>query len=264
MAEDKSITIMAGIGIIILFLLAYSLSNSPLYIFCITLGIMTVIFGFYFEGKEIKASISYFVIAFSVNMIQWIILIYAYYNNLFHETLDFFLFLIGAIGITLILFNQIRKKYFKSSENNEKLKLNILKDKTKLILLSIGTIVIIGSLAGLIVYLAPIFLYGITLGAMALVYGYYYVGKRVNVREEPGNADIVIKNVNVTWNYVKVMGALLILQLFILCIFIRQMKDDWSFAMYIWLIILALFIKQYLRTDNIRKENSHGFRKKKN
>jgi len=70
----------------------------------------------------------------------------------------------------------------------------------KLILLFIGIVTAIGGFIGFIAYLEPIFLYIITLGAMAFVIRHFHDGKRVNV----------------SMKYFKFMGLLLILQFFIL------------------------------------------------
>lgn len=186
---------LIGIAVILLFLACYFEFNSPLYLFGITFGIMAIIFGFYAEDKKIKVSISYLVAALGVNIVQWLILVYIFYYIPFYVKLDFYIFLMGTLGITLFLVNQIRKKYLKSPENSGKPKIRMLKDKTKLIMLSVGVITIIGGLVGLITYYAPIFLYGITLGLMAFIYGYYHQDKKVNV----------------SWNYAKAMGFLITL-----------------------------------------------------
>jgi hypothetical protein len=237
MDEKQLMIIIMGIGFTLLAFFIWP--DFPFYLFPITLGIMTIISGFYTEGKKIKVSVSYFVAMFSVNIVQWLFLINIYYHYPFHLTGTYYLNIIIALLITLFLVNQVRKKYLKSSET----KINMLTDKTKLILLFIGAITIIGSLVGLIAYYTPIFLYGITLGAIVLVYRYYNEGKRVNVREGHDNIDFIIRNVNVTWNYAKAMGTLIILQFLILCIFVVQIGTDvGALAITLWLNILLFFI----------------------
>jgi len=107
--NNKILIILIGIAVILLFLAFCLGSNSPIYIFGITLGIMAIIFGFYTEDKKIKVSIGYFVAAFGVNIAQWLILIYIFFYNPVYVTLDYYIFLIGSLGISLFLVNQIRK-----------------------------------------------------------------------------------------------------------------------------------------------------------
>lgn len=234
MDKNKLILILIGIGTILLFLVSYLGSKSPLDIFGITLGIMILIFGFYSEGRKINVSISYVVAVFGVNIAQWLILIYTFYYNPVYITKMFYYYLIGASLFTIILANQLRKKYLKVPENNEKIKINILKDKTKLILLFTGVIIIIGSLAGFITYYVPIFLYGITLGAMAIIYGFYHEDKKVNV----------------SYKYARTMIFLIILQFFILFYFFHQFSiDDWALAFTLSANITSFFSAQLYRSD---------------
>lgn len=104
----------------------------------------------------------------------------------------------------------------------------------KLILLFIGIVTAIGGLIGFIVYLEPIFLYIITLGAMAFVIRHFHDGKRVNV----------------SMKYVKVMGLLLILQFVIIFSFGFFMDlQDVTFALALSVFILADLINQVHHSD---------------
>lgn len=252
MNNNKILPILFGIGIILYFLASYLGSKSPTDLFLISMGILTIIFGFYTEDKKIKVTNSYIVAAFSVNIVQWLILIYIYYYNPVHVTTSYFIYLIGgALIITLILANQIRKKYLKSSQT----KIDMLKDKTKLILLAMGVILTIGSLAGLIAYYAPIFLYGITLGLMVFVYGFYHEKKEFSAFEKHDfykNSfyDTLTKNINFSIKYARIMGFLLLLQFFILIYFFRQIsKDDWALALTLFVNIAYIFSIQIYVSD---------------
>ncbi len=240
MTEKK--LVILGIGLILIFLGMYLGSKSPLDLFNITIGTMILISGFYVEGKKIKVSLSYAVAMFGVNIVQWFILTYTYFYYPFYDGNEYLIPLIGAPLFTLYIANQVRKEYLKSSET----KVNILKDKTKLTLLFMSMIIIIGSLAGFIAYYNPIFLYGITLGLMTFVYGYYHENKKVNV----------------SIRYAVAMGFLLILQFFILIYFAYQIGDDWPFAFASSMMITIYFLIQISRSDlkvsNEKKEKIIG------
>ena len=101
-------------------------------------------------------------------------------------------------------------------------------------LLFIGIVMVVVGFVGFILYLAPIFLYLITIGAMAFVIRYFHDGKRVNV----------------SMKYVKAMGSLLTLQFLILVLLgIYFNLPDWAFAMNISLVILVDFIRQFHYSD---------------
>lgn len=214
MNQNKAILILLGIGIILGFLASYLWSNSLLDIFNMSIGIMVLILGFYNDNKEINC-----LIALScVNIFQWIILSYIFFNNIYIKT-EFYYYLIGTLLFTIVLANQIR--------NNQKTGLKILKGKTKLILLFTGLIIIISCLVGFIAYHSFVALYGITLGLISLICGYYYEDKKLNVSA----------------NYAKVMGFVLILQWLIFIFFFRQFSGEdlvnaVSFSMMITLYFL--------------------------
>lgn len=104
----------------------------------------------------------------------------------------------------------------------------------KLILLFIGIAATFGGFVGFILYLAPIFLYLITIGAMAFVIRHFHDGKRVDV----------------SMKYVKAMGSLLTLQ-FLTLILLGIYFDlhDWALAMTTSLVILLDFIRQFHYSD---------------
>lgn len=104
----------------------------------------------------------------------------------------------------------------------------------KLIFLFIGIFAVIGGFIGFIVYLEPIFLYIIIIGAMAFVIRHFHDGKRVNV----------------SMKYVKVMGLLLILQFVIIFSFGFFMGlQDAAFALALSVFILADLINQVHHSD---------------
>lgn len=170
MNNNKAILIFIGIGITLYSLASYLGSKSLLDIFNGSLGVMVILFSFYNEDKKIN----YLMALFCVNIFQWLIWIYVFFNSLVFIKTDFYFYLISAPFVTIVLFNQIRKNHIKT-------KISMLKDKKKLVLLFTGVSIIIGSLACFIVYYAPVFLYGVTLGLMAFIYGFYHKDKKVNV-----------------------------------------------------------------------------------
>lgn len=104
----------------------------------------------------------------------------------------------------------------------------------KLILLFIGIVAAISGLIGFIVHLEPIFLYIITIGAMAFVIRHFHDGKRVNI----------------SMKYVKSMGLFLILQFIIIFSsgFFMGLQDA-TFALLLSVVILADLINQVHHSD---------------
>lgn len=235
---NKALLILIGIGISLGFLASYLKSNSPIDMYFISIGIMAIILGFYNENKRVNLPLSYFVAIISINITQWLILIYILCSN--SITTDFYIILIGSLLITSSIINQIHKKYLKSPENSQKRKINFSSDKTKLILLFAGVILIISGLIGFIYSQTPIFPYLITLGMMAFIYGFYHEGKKVNVSRK----------------YAGIMCFLLVLQGIILIYFVYQFSQyDWVIAVFISVNIAIYFSKQINRSNlNISNE----------
>jgi hypothetical protein len=231
--DVKKSIMLFGIVLILGFLGLYFVFKSPFDIFNITLGVLVLIFGFYTKGKKIEVSLSYFVATFSVNVTQWLILIYTFYYNPGYITREFYIALLIALWVTLFIINQIRKEYFKSSENIEKIS-NIFKDTKKLILLSTGIIMIISSLAGLINYHALIFAYGTTVGLTVFVYGFYHKNRKLNI----------------SVRYVEAMAFTIVLQWIILIYFCFQFAaEDWSLASTFSMLIAVFFLVQFYQSD---------------
>ena len=252
--DEKNWIIISGIGLILLYLVIYLGSKSPLDIFGITVGVMLLISGFYTVDRRIKVTVRYITAEFGVNFVQWLILVYIYYYNPAYVSSTFFYYVIGAVLITIFLVNQVRKNYLKSSENGQNVIISFLKDKTRLILLFTGVIITIGSLAGFLTSYAPIFLYGVTLGLMAFICGFYYKRREFDVSERHDIANALTGNINVSFNYAMAMGVLLILQFFIIRYFFYQLsKDEFVVASFLSLnIALFFFIQIYRRFKNIQ------------
>lgn len=237
---NKVLIVFIGIGIILYSVVSYLWFKSFLGIFNCSLGVMVFIFLLYNNDKKI----GYLMVLFSVNLFQWLFLIYVFFNNLIYVKTDFYHVLLGAPFFTLVLVNQIRKNHIKPHENT---KINILKDKKRLMLLIIGGIIIIGCLASFKVYYAPIFLYGATLGLMAFIYAFYKENRKVNVSS----------------HYAVAMGSVLIVQWATIIYFWYQFaKGDLLIALVLSGNIATLFFIQIyssdLRISNEKKENIIG------
>ena len=231
--NNKALLIVVGIGLLLYSLLSYLGSKSPFNIFNCSLGVMVILFVFYNEDKKI----SYLMALFGVNIVQWLILIDIFFDYQFYITTEYFIYIIGALILTIILVNQAHKNHFKFSENGKKAKINILNDKKKLTWLFVGLVIIISSLACFIDYYAPIYLYGITLGLMAFIYGYYHENKKVTV----------------SGHYNQAMFSVIMLQwLIIVCFYYQIAKEDLISAITFSLMITALFAVQYHRNLPIK------------
>jgi hypothetical protein len=167
--NNKALLIFIGIGIILYSLVSYLWSKSPFNIIQL-LGVVVILFVLYNEDKKIN----YLTILFYVNIFQWFISVYILFNNPVYKTIDYYYYSMGALFFTLVLVNLIRI-------NHLKIKTNMLKYKKKLMIQLIGVIIIISCLTSFIAYYYPILLYGITLGLVAFIYGFYYEDRKVNV-----------------------------------------------------------------------------------
>jgi hypothetical protein len=240
MNSNKVLIVFVGIGIILYSLVSYLWFKSLLGIFNCSLCVMILIFVLYNEDKKI----GYLMALFGVNVFQWLFLIYVFFNNLIYIKTDFYYILIGAPFFTLVLVNQVRKNHLKSPENA---KINMLKDKKRLMLLSMGVVITIGCLVSFIVYYAPIFLYGATLGLMSFIYGFYSENRKVNV----------------STNYAKAMALVLIAQwITIICFWYQFAEMGLVVALVLSGNITMFFSIQIyvsdLRISNQKKENIIG------
>lgn len=111
-------------------------------------------------------------------------------------------------------------------------------NKTKLILLFIGLIIIISCLAGFVAYYDPIFLYGSTLGLMAFIYGFFHEDKETNASN----------------HYIMTMSSVFVLQMIILVGFFYKFSlDDVTIALTFSLFLISYFFVENVRIVNKRK-----------
>ncbi|MCE7699831.1 MAG: hypothetical protein K8E24_013780 [Methanobacterium paludis] len=177
--DRKNWMMLLGIGLMFLFLGLYYVYKAPIFLFNITLGALALIYGFYTEGEEIKVSLGYCLTSFSVNIVQWLLVIYIFYNSAVHLNEEFYIALIVAIMTTIFLIDRLQKEYIKTFESSNET--SILRDSKKIALLCTGLIIIIGSLTGFIVYHAFTFFCVATFGLTIFVYGYYHENGKINV-----------------------------------------------------------------------------------
>lgn len=240
----KSISIFIGIVIILLFSASFSLSNSPLDLLFITMGIAAIVNGFYSQNEKYFEKIAYFLVMFGVNLFQWLLVINIIFINRIQLT-NYTLFVLAvAPVITLYLINQILKNDLKYSGNN----LNkdvILADRMKGILISSGIVIMIICLAGFALSISPIYLYGSSIGMIALVYGYYRENKKLNI----------------TLNYFLAMSFLILLQWLVLIFLLRsvyassEIQYNLSFT---FSLLLTSFYFDQIRNSHLIKINWQG------
>lgn len=235
--DRKNWMMLFGVGLMLLFFGLYYIFKSPIYLFNITIGALALVYGFYTEGKEIKVSLSYCVASFSVNIIQWLLVIYMFYYSPIPRNEEFYMALIVAILTTYFLVNRLHKEYLKKHENTEETP-NLLKDTKKLTLVATSLLIMIGCLAGFIAYHVFTLLCVATFGLTAFVYGVYH---------ENGKLNFSVK-------YVKFMTGTILLQLIVFSIFFHQMLNeispqDVSFILSSSLIIGSYFMGQFYKSD---------------
>lgn len=221
--DRKNWIIISGILAMLLFLVSFWFSKSPLDLFFSTIGLIGIVIGFFVKDKKINISTGFITAIFGVNVIQWFILIYTFYNYP-----DYAKIVLSYYIVTIPVLMFIFYKNAKLSKES------VLIDKTKSILLLTSIFVIIGCLAGFLVYFYYIFLWGATLGIIAFIYGFYHEGNKINV----------------SVNYARAMCSLIILQFFILFYFIHQIsKFDWTISLTLSGNIAILFAIQIYRSD---------------
>lgn len=229
----------------LLFLALFLESKYPINLFYMTIGLIVLIFGFFTKGKNINLTFSFFIALIGANIIQWLILLYIYYYNPIYLKTGFYEYLVILFIIIITLININHRNKLNAHETGENRKNKLLEDKTKLILLLTGIILIIGCLWAFIVYYAPILLYIATFGLLAFIYGYYHENKKLNVSN----------------NYIKAMGIVFILQYIILGVFSNQIsKDDFIHAVTFSLLNNIYFL---VMTPNDALFNAFLYSKKK-
>jgi len=226
----KAMLIFIGVTTILLFLGVFLQSRSPLDLLYITIGIMTIIWGFYIEGEKFNETAAYFVVMFGVNLLQWLIFIYIVFSSQIHITLYILIVLAIAPGMTIILINQLRRsdlKYLGNRENTNKDVILIDKmksmsnDKTRFILIFVGIVIMVVSLTSFSQSRSPLELFGSSVGVMVIIWGYYREGKKDATHYSPGMSRGSIyresKKINVTTNYFFAMASVLVFQWLIIC-----------------------------------------------
>ncbi|MBP1945874.1 hypothetical protein [Methanobacterium petrolearium] len=231
----KVVTILLGIGIIIGFLIIFLNSRSPLDMLFISMGLMVVIIGFHTQGVEINKTITYFVAMGTVNVVQWLIVAYTLcFMGQIRLYGDFLIILMIAPLMSISLANQIHKKSLKSHENenitSDKMK-GRLDDKVRVVLTSIGFVIMLVCLWSFIFSKSPLELYGSFIGIMAIIWGFYRdKNNKTSSDYTPGMSHLKMyresKNIKVTVNYSLAMGIVLIFQLLIICYIIIYYQSE--------------------------------------
>jgi hypothetical protein len=182
----KWILVFSGFVLILMFLARYFESKSPLDLFYLTMGILAIIWGFHVKD-EFKGTATYFVAISCVNIAQWLILVYILFISKIYVTNDLFTLALAPI-VTISLIIQIRTSDLKYIGNPQKTNKDvILADKLKkllnnmgkIILKSLGILIILFCTVSFLFSRDPIELYGSLVGLMVFVYGYFRENKNV-------------------------------------------------------------------------------------
>lgn len=191
MDKRKVILVLIGFATILGFLASFLQSRSPLDLFFITIGVIIAIIGFYIDGERGNLPVKYFVAVFSVNIFQWLILIYVFLMNQVFVTGIFFYFLVGTLMFTIAIIIQIHRNKQKYNGNHKttntcisayKMKA-MLEDKGKVFYMSVGFLITIVCLTSFLFSKSPLEIYGIFVGMMAVIYGFYRENKKFIVTE---------------------------------------------------------------------------------
>lgn len=232
----KWILIFAGFVFLIISFARYFEYKSPIDLFYLAIGMMFIIWGFYIK-KEFKITTPYLVVVSCVNLVQWLILVYILFISKVYVTNDLFILAFAPL-VTISLIIQIRTsdlKYIGNPKNTnkdvilaDKLK-KLLNNMGKLILKSLGVLIILFCIGSFLFSRDPIELYGSLVGLMVFVYGYYRENKDVmppNYAPGMHRNSIFVREsskIKVTSNYFVSMLSVLIVQWLILyyIVFIR-------------------------------------------
>lgn len=254
-----------GIAIIFIFLASFLNSKSPLDILLFTIGIIGIIIGFYIQDGKINKTVSYFVAMFSVNVFQWLIVIYIL---LFISQIqlygDFLVILTIAPLTTISLIVQIRTSDLKYLGNRQMTNKDViladkmiwvLNDKAKIVLIFTGFVIMLACLLSFIFSKSPLELFGCSVGLMVILWGFYRDGKHAKTQEyTPGLAHNryyrETKNIQVTVTYFLIMAGLLIFQWFIMYYisFIYQFYVPYEVYKAEWSCIPYTFAFSFLAT----------------
>ncbi|MBI4813313.1 MAG: hypothetical protein HY802_02975 [Methanobacterium sp.] len=238
----KFISLVMGIGIIFLFLAAFFRSNSQLDLLFITMGIAVIVNGVYAQNEKFTGKIIYFM--FGINLFQWLLLINIIFINQIQLTVYTLFPLAIAPVITLYLISQIYKNDLNYPRKNQNKDI-LLADKMKGISISAGFAAMIIGLTGYAFSISPIYLYGSSIGVMAIVYGYHRENKKLKL----------------TLNYFVTMSFLILIQWLIIIFLLRpvsalnEIQYNLSFT---FSLLLTSFYFDQIRNSHLIKINWQG------
>lgn len=231
-----------GIVIIVLFLAAFLRSNSQLDLLFITMGVAVIMNGFYGQNEKFTGKIIYFM--FGVNLFQWLLLI----NLIFINQIQLKVYTLFPLAfvpvITIYLISQIYKNVLNYPGKNQDKNI-LLADKVKGISISAGFVAMIIGLTGYALSISPIYLYGSSIGMMAIVYGYYRENKKLKL----------------TLNYFVAMSFVILLQWLIVIFLVRpvyalnEIQYNLSFT---FSLLLTSFYLDQIRNSHLIKINWQG------
>ena len=231
-----------GIVIIVLFLAAFLRSNSQLDLLFITMGVAVIVNGFYGQNEKFTVKIIYFM--FGVNLFQWLLLINLIFINQIQLKV-YTLFPLALVPvITIYLISQIYKNDLNYPGKNQDKNI-LLDDKVKGISISAGFLAMIIGLTGYALSISPIYLYGSSIGMMAIVYGYYRENKKLKL----------------TLNYFVAMSFVILLQWLIVIFLVRpvyalnEIQYNLSFT---FSLLLTSFYLDQIRNSHLIKINWQG------
>ncbi|AXV38986.1 hypothetical protein [Methanobacterium sp. BAmetb5] len=107
----KWILIFVGITILIICLIGFALSLSPIYLYGSSVGMLLIVYGYYRENKKLNITRNYFLTMSFLFLLQWIVLIFLirHVNALNGPSYNFsFTF---SLLLTSVYFDQIRNSH---------------------------------------------------------------------------------------------------------------------------------------------------------
>jgi len=225
-----------GLMIIIGFLTSFLQFRSPLDLLFITIGLMMIITGFRRYGEKINKSLTYFGPMFAINVFQWLIVIYTLLFAQIYLSGDYLVVMAIAPIMTISLTFQFLKKSM-YSEEDIKSDDNSFSDKTRVLLIVIGFILILVFWGGFLFSRSPLDLFAGSLGLMFVILGFHYgmnAGISFNNSKTENNLysgmnEYLLKNIKVTPNYFwAVLGVLIFQWLisYIVFIYPSHVRDE--------------------------------------
>ncbi len=107
----KGISISAGFVAIIISLTGYALSNSPIYLYGSSIGVMAMVYGYYRENKKLKLTLNYFVAMSFLIIFQWLIVIFLLRPVYALNEIQYNLSFTFSLLLTSFYFDQIRNSH---------------------------------------------------------------------------------------------------------------------------------------------------------